>query len=96
MVVSIEENLDFLFKNYEEMYHELFAGTRNSFSYWKPVFMKWTEKMSRFHTKTNPIFCSLMKEKIDTDTLKALSPEQEEFFQTFMVNCKYNENNFKQ
>lgn len=60
-VMSVEENLGFIFKNYGAIYDEIGvkpATTR--MSYHKPALTMWLSKMQKFHSKTNQSYLELL------------------------------------
>ena len=58
-VISVQENLGFVFDTYNELYEELYGPQPTNFTYHSCAMDKWKIKMSGFHQVTHQVYSRL-------------------------------------
>ena len=78
------------------MYEEIFGKVNQEFSFWRPALLKWITKMEKFHNFTDPIFCSIISEKMENDTLRKICENDKDAFKAFVYKYKSETKEHKQ
>lgn len=55
-VISVEENLSFVFEQYNELYCEVFGGGKPMYRFWRPAMTKWMLKFEQYHAECSSVY----------------------------------------